>query len=196
MAIIAGIELPHEPWDDANDIEQIEQRTLDSLVASKVLPETLDYCLAQLAVLGRTQAGYLQGVGFAHEGLADGMIYKMFRILFSQIDRYTSRQEFMERVYPYFAAHGNYLDVFNGLAENTDGVEVIHAQRELAKLAQLDSDALDAAWIGANDFADRNVRIWDGIMNALDPTEQITIAPLGVGFCDIHDLALPIGHRP
>lgn len=176
MATIAGIELPCDPWDDVDEIERIEQLALDSLIISKVLPETIDYCLAQLAVLGRTQAGYLQGVGFAHEGLADGMIYKMFRIMFSQVDRYASRKEFMERVYPYFGAHGNYLDVFNGVAENTDGVEVVHAQRELAKLAQLDSDSLEAAWIGANDFADRNVRIWDGILSAIETAPRPTTA--------------------
>lgn len=176
MAAIAGIDLCCEPWDDADEIQQIEQSAFDGLIAAKVLPETIDYCLAQLAVLGRMRAGYLQGVGFAHEGLADGMIYKMFRILYSQIDRYPSRQEFMQRVYPYFSAHGNYLDVYNGVAKNTEGVEVIHAQRELAKLAQLDSDALEAAWGGANDFANRNVRIWDGIMSVLETSSKTRIA--------------------
>lgn len=171
LASVAHVPSHDDVWGDACGIKRIEDQVLDSLIRSKVLPETIDYCLAQLEVLGKTRAGYLQGVGFAHEALADGMIYKMFRILYAQIDRYASRQEFMEHVYPYFAAHGDYIGVFDGVAENTEGVEVIHAQRELAKLGRLDSESLDAAWTGANAFADRNVRIWDGLMNALDPTK-------------------------
>jgi hypothetical protein len=167
MAAQAGLLLPEESARRVELFIRLEREAIDRLTKEKVLPETIDYCLAQLDVLNKTRAGYLQGVGFAHEGLADGMIYKMFRILYCQIDRYQSRDDFLKQVYPYFSAHGNYMDVFHGEAENTDGVEVIHAQRELAKLNSLDHEALEAAWKGANEFADRNVRIWDGLLNAL-----------------------------
>jgi hypothetical protein len=177
MAAVSEIELPADAWSDPEEIERVEMGALERLAELKVLPETIDYCLAQLDVLVRMRAGYLQGVGFAHEALADGMIFNMFKILFAQIDHYSSRQEFMEHVHPYFSAHGNYLEVLTGQAKDAEGVEVVHAQRELAKLAQLDNEALESAWVGANDFADRNVRIWDGLLNALKSVTQKKTAP-------------------
>ena len=96
------------------------------------------------------------------------MIYKMFRIMYAHINRYTSKADFEKTVYPYYSAHGNYMEMYHGGKQSDDGVEVVHAQRELTKLAQLDSESLDAAWMGANDFADRNVRIWDGLLRALE----------------------------
>lgn len=173
MANIAEIELSKENLEIIREIDKIEKIAYERLQASKVLVETIDYCLEQLSVLGNMKSGYLQGVGFAHEALADGMINKMFRILYSQVSKYSSEENFIENVYPYFSAHGNYLEVYNGFSEFSEGIEVTHAQRELEKLSQLDESALIVAWVGANDFANRNVRIWDGIMNKIKPLPQI-----------------------
>jgi len=167
-SILAEIQLPNEPWETLLDIEKVEKEAHRHLLTANVLQETIDYCLAQLDVLTNMKTGYLQGVGFAHEALADGMINKMFRIMYAQINRYPSEDDFMQNVYPYFSAHGNYIEVYNGLSENSEGVEVTHAQRELEKLSQLDNEAMSVAWIGTNDFANRNVRIWDGLMNAIE----------------------------
>lgn len=164
MLYITGLKWENKSWKSVEDVVLLNKMAYQTLLEKNVLRETIDYCIAQLDVLVNMKTGYLQGVGFAHEGLADGMINKMFRILYAQVNAYSSPEDFMLNVYPYFSAHGNYIDVYLGLAENSEGVEVTHAQRELEKLAQLDSEALNSAWIGANDFANRNARIWDGIM--------------------------------
>lgn len=172
---ITGIKMPESAFHNIAELELIEELTQQELLSAGVVQETIDYCLAQLNVFTNMTTGYLQGVGFAHEGLADGMINKMFRIMYSQIDSYQSTSYFMQEVYPYFAAHGNYLQLYTGLEDDAEGVEVTHAQRELAKLSQLDDEALQVAWQGANDFANRNALIWDGMLKAIDSKTKAII---------------------
>ena len=173
MGAITNMEIIADDLTTISKLEKLEKAIYTKLFSLKVLIETINYCLAQLAVLSNMKAGYLQGVGFAHEGLADGMINKMFRVLYSQINKYSSHQEFTENVYQYFSAHGNYIDVYNGLCDFSEGVEVTHAQRELEKLMQLDKQALNVAWLGANDFANRNVLIWDGMLKIIENQKSI-----------------------
>jgi hypothetical protein len=170
LSSYAGIPLPtnFEKSIDIADLRDFERNILSALHVSGVLNATINYCLQQLDVLNNSLEGYVQGVGYAHECLADGMIYKMFRILYAQIDRYTNEGEFLKMVYPYFAAHGNYMDVYKGFCNETEGVEATHALRELEKLSELDDQALGFAWQGANDFANRNVQIWDELYQLIN----------------------------
>ncbi|MCF0061357.1 hypothetical protein MUK70_19140 [Dyadobacter chenwenxiniae] len=172
MAISVGIEFDKNASHGLAEIEALEKVAEKQLSDFGVLPETVSYCLAQLDVLTKMKTGYLQGVGFAHEALADGMIDSMFKIMYAHRNKYVSEDEFLNSVYPYFEAHGNYIDVYKGLSKESEGVEVIHAQRELEKLSRLDDDALEIAWQGANDFADRNVGIWDGMLAVLQQTAK------------------------
>jgi len=79
-------------------------------------------------------------------------------------------------VLPYFAAHGEYLAHVQGREAAEDKqTEVIHAQREFAKLSGLDMESRVEALQGAWDFADRNLRVWNGILAELlvrDPQLQ------------------------
>lgn len=172
MANLCHIELSSRFSIDIEEMKQVEQEAIEKLYMEKVVQETIDYCFAQFDILESKKSGYIQGVGFAHESLADGMIYSIFRIMFFQLSKYTSRSEFINEVYPYFSAHGNYIEVFEGLAEDASGVELTHARRELKKLSQLDSCALKAAWQGANDFSNRNVLVWDGIMRRIKSSHK------------------------
>lgn len=160
-------------FDSLKEVKKAEEIAFNKLIQHGVLKETIDYCLEQMAVLINMKTGYLQGVGFAHEALADGMIDKMFRILYPQVNKYNNYNDFIENVYPYFSAHGNYLEVYNGASEEAEGVEVTHALREIEKLNQLDKEALKTAWIGANNFANRNVKIWDSMMDVLVKSQQL-----------------------
>jgi hypothetical protein len=164
------LEIRHKNTNPPNlkSLNAIEAAARHQLHGEMILPATLDYCLQQMDVLGNALPGYLQGVGYAHEALADGMLYRMFRIMYAQVDRYPSEQEFTRHVYPYYAAHGNYLDIFRGKGGGKKGIEQIHAERELAKLSELDKESLGNAWSGAKDFAARNVRIWDDMLNHLN----------------------------
>lgn len=150
--------------EDLRRLGEISTRVLGEYA---IVPETIDYCDRQLSVLTDPRPGYLQGVGFAHEGLADGMIFRIFLIVYAGLHHYGSENEFMDLVYPYFRAHGDYLAIVRGGLARDDGVEAVHARREFAKLAELDDESLSAAWEGANEFADRNARVWDGILNCV-----------------------------
>jgi len=85
-------------------------------------------------------------------------------------------EDFERYVLPYFAAHGEYLANVQGREAVEDKqTEVIHAQREFAKLSRLDMESRAEALQGARDFADRNLRVWNGILAELlvrDPQLQ------------------------
>ncbi len=157
---------------DKTELENFRKAIEYAIYKTGVVKATVDYCLEQLEVLNNPLEGYLQGVAYAHECLADGMIYKMFCILFAQIDRYKDESEFLNIVYPYFSAHGNYMDVYNGSSEETEGVEATHALREFEKLSELDDSALQFALKGADDFANRNTKIWDELLQLIQPIIQ------------------------
>lgn len=58
---------------------------------------------------------------------------------------------------------------------------MIHAQREFAKLSRLDAEERAEAFKGAQDFADRNLRVWNGILAELlirDPQLQQSVNPV------------------
>jgi hypothetical protein len=175
-----GQQLQHD------DLEYIQASVLATLMEQGVLPEVIDYGQQELYAHRTGRVGYIQGVTFAGEAVADEMLFSLFQVMYKDLDHYRGRigqyglpEDFVCHVLPYFAAHGEYLAMVQGHATADDKkTEVIHAQRELAKLSCLDTEARTQALHGAQDFADRNLRVWNGMLTELllrDPQLQHSV---------------------
>ncbi len=154
----------------------IAQDTLSAIQASVlrrfkeigVTPEIIDYGLGQLRAMRNSEPGYIEGVAYAHEGLADNVMYDVFRILYADKEKYKCPENFMKETYPYFAVHGDYISMIGGKPNPGDGVEALHALREIEKILELPPEDHEAALRGAHGFAVRNERGWKGLENAMN----------------------------
>ena len=157
------------------DLKRIKADATAALVELGVLPEVIAYGQEELYAQRTGRAGYIQGVTFAGEAVADDMLLNLFKIIFKDIEKYQASceqselpEDFERYVLPYFAAHGEYLAHIQGReAIEEKQTEVIHAQREFAKLSRLDTESRAEALQGARDFADRNLNVWNGILAEL-----------------------------
>lgn len=161
----------HETDQDATDsIEDELQSTFAALSAflesQDISPETVEYCDHQLRLLNNPEPGYLAGVNFAHEHLADELFAGLYAVTSADQHRYPDGS-FEAVTYDYIREHGDYAARHRGESPVLKGVEEIHAERERTKLRALKPEHLPAALRGAMDFSDRNASVWDGIEKRL-----------------------------
>ena len=168
---------------DKSDLQCIQADATATLMELGVLPEVIAYGQEELYAQRTERVGYIQGVTFAGEAVADDMLLNLFKVMYKDLGKYKAScgqndlpEDFERYVLPYFAAHGEYLANVQGREAVEDKqTEVIHAQREFAKLSRLDMESRAEALQGARDFADRNLRVWNGILAELlvrDPQLQ------------------------
>jgi hypothetical protein len=158
-----------------SDLRDIRTDATATLIEKGVLPEVIAYGQQELYAQRTGRAGYIQGVTLAGEAVADDMLFSLFKVMYADLGKYERPvgendlpRDFEENVLPYFAVHGEYLAIVNRQETVEEKkTEIIHAQRELAKLSQLDTDELAEAFEGAQDFADRNLKVWNGILAEL-----------------------------
>ena len=154
-------------------------RTALMLAKKGVCPEVINYGIDQLQIMDSEAKGKLAGCAFAHEGLADNMMFHIFKILYADVKKYKGGEdEFNREVYPYFSAHGDYKTMAKGEIEvnKGKGVEDIHASREIEKISELlhDYDTVaQNAYDGAKEFIARQNAVWNGMMQAMERTHRI-----------------------
>ena len=172
---------------DKSDLLRIQADATATLMELRVLPEVIAYGQEELYAQRTGRVGYIQGVTFAGEAVADDMLSNLFKIMYKDLGKYKAPrgqndlpEDFARYVLPYFAAHGEYLaDVQGRETADDKQTEVIHAQREFAKLSSLDMEERAEALQGAQDFADRNLNVWNGILAELlvrDPQLQSSVS--------------------
>jgi hypothetical protein len=170
-------------WCHRSDLRDILADATATLIEKGVLPEVIAYGKRELYAQRTGRVGFIQGVTFAGEAVADDMLLSLFKVMYTDLGKYKGPvgqndlpEDFEQNGLPYFAAHGEYLAIINGQETVEEKkTEIIHAQREFAKLSQLDTDELAEAFEGAQDFADRNLKVWNGILAGLlinDPQLQ------------------------
>lgn len=143
---------------------------ISELKSMGVCDEVIAYGFEQMDVMRSPVRGKLAGTAFAHEGFADGMMLQVFKILQASMDKYPGgKEEFDDNVYEYFSAHGDYYAMARGDFEvnQGSGVEAVHAKREIEKIKELSPEMLEAAYKGAEQFAERQSYVWDAIMRAM-----------------------------
>lgn len=151
-----------------NSLLLIEVSVLHRFRELGVITEIIDYGLGQLRAMRNAEPGYIEGVAYAHEGLADEVMYDVFRLMHADREKYRNPANFMQEMYPYFAVHGEYLAMIGGMPNPGDGVEALHALRETEKILELPPEDRDAAMRGARAFAVRNEAGWKALQKALD----------------------------
>ena len=87
-----------------------------TLMEQGVLPEIIAYGQQELYAQRTGRVGYIQGVTFAGEAVADDMLLNLFKVMYKALDKYKGPigqhglpEDFEQYVLPYFAAHGEYL---------------------------------------------------------------------------------------
>jgi hypothetical protein len=152
---------------------QYESSALAELARRGVCKEVVDYGIQQLKAIASEKDGKMAGYAYAHESLADEVMLGIFKILYNDVRKYKDGEaEFNREVYPYFRAHGDYKAMARGEIKVGEGggTEALHAQREEKKLHEIINRGpvvTKNAYQGAEEFIDRQERVWDGIMSSM-----------------------------
>jgi hypothetical protein len=145
------------------DLKGYKRAALEQLKRKLICKCTRNYFGFQMRAIYSPRPGYIQGVGYALEGLADTSMELICHFFLATKDKRNGRaagdkyDENLWRlvVYPYFAAHGSYWEERLGKSPSP-GVEQEHEKREVEKLKELDKTLLSNAYAGAEGFAQQN----------------------------------------